>query len=128
MAKNFVQEGNILTLTAPSGGILSGKGMLSGDIFGVALSDADEGEDVECALTGVWTLAKVGGQAWVQGDPIYWDNTAKACSTNNAVGRCIGVATAAVGSGVGVVTGNVRLNGVFGLASIDELNEYISTV
>ncbi|MFZ1415230.1 MAG: DUF2190 family protein [Defluviicoccus sp.] len=41
--KTYVQPGHTLTITAPSGGVTSGHGVLIGTLFGIAQADAAEG-------------------------------------------------------------------------------------
>ena len=110
--KNYVQPGNTITLTAPYA-VASGDGLLVGSIFGVASGTAALGETVEAALTGVYDLKKVASQAWAAGDKVYWDNTAKVCTTTVGTNTLIGAAVKAVGGTAGETTGTVRLNGSF---------------
>lgn len=114
--KNFIQDGDTLTVTAPYA-LSSGQGCLVGSIFGVACSDALISTEVEIKTGGVFDLVKAGTQAWTVGARIYWDDTAKNCTTNAAAGanKLIGVAVAAVGSGAGETIGRVRLTGAFTL-------------
>lgn len=114
--KNFIQPGDVLSLTAPYA-VVAGAGLLVGSIFGVAVSAAANGAAVETAVTGVFDLAKAGSQAWTVGARIYWDDAAKVCTTNAAAGanKLIGVAVAAVGSGAGETIGRVRLTAAFTL-------------
>lgn len=85
MATNFVYEGERLELTAPTGGVTTGVGVLIGTRFVVALVTAVAGAKFNGAAEGVWDLAKVSAQAWGEGDKIYWDQ---------ANGRCTNVPTA----------------------------------
>ena len=62
-------------------------------------------------LTGVYDLPKTASQAWTVGAKVYWDNTAKACTTTVGSNTLIGIAVLAVGGGAGETTGRVRLNG-----------------
>lgn len=111
MATNFKADGDILDLLAPYN-VASGEGMQVGGIFAVALGAASIGAAVRGKTSGVWTLTKVGSQAWSVGDKVYWDNGDKCCTKDATKGQLIGVAVEAAGSGSGVVTGVVRLNGV----------------
>jgi predicted RecA/RadA family phage recombinase len=116
--KNYIQPGSILSAVAPTGGVLSGQGMLAGSIFGVAQFSAAQGEPVEIAVEGVFELTKVGSQAWTVGLQIYWDDTNKRCtSAYDAAHTLIGVAVAAVADGANDTKGRVRLNGAFGVMS-----------
>ena len=108
--KNFVQRGEILTLAAPYD-VASGAGLLVGAIFGVVTSAALSGETVETAVCGVYELAKTSAQAWTVGAKVYWDNTAKVCTTVDTANTLIGVAVAAAANPSAM--GTVRLNGTF---------------
>lgn len=108
MARNFVQDGATLTLTAPTGGVTTGVGVLIGTLFGVALNTALAGASCDLATEGVWDLAKTSAQAWAVGDKIYWDNTNKRADNARAAGfRFIGYATAIATNPTAV--GRVRL-------------------
>lgn len=107
---NFVQIGENLTLTAPSGGVTSGLGYLIGSLFVVATVTADEGEAFVGRVIGVVTLVKTTGQAWTEGLKLYWDNTAKKVTSTAGGNTLIGVASEAAASAD--ATGNVRLDGV----------------
>ena len=78
-----------------------------GRLGGAALA----GEDFDSVTRGVFSLPKVGANAFAQGAPIYWDNAAKLCTSTAAGNTKVGVATAAAGAGAGFV--NARLNGSF---------------
>jgi len=103
MATNFIQPGNVLTLTAPAGGVVSGAGYMIGDLFVVALHDAAEGAAFEGQCVGVWQLPKKSGEAWTEGAAIYWDGSE--CTTTADLATLIGnaVADADESATVGVV-------------------------
>jgi predicted RecA/RadA family phage recombinase len=106
--QNFIQEGDVVTLTAPyarSGG----QGALVGTLFGVATSDVANGATGEFKTRGVFTLAKNSAEAWTVGAKIYWDNTAKVCTTTSTSNTLIGCALAVAANPSS--TGTVRLNG-----------------
>jgi len=107
MAINFVQPGHVLTLEAPSGGVVSGGPVVIGSLVVIALGNAAEGEMFEGQLTGVWTLPKTSAQAWTVGVDIYW--TGSAATTTASGNTKIGVATAAAENPS--ATGVVRLLG-----------------
>ena len=88
--------------------VLSGKGFLVGTLFGVATTDALSGADVVGATVGVFSLAKVSAQAWTPGATIYWDNSAKPCTTTASGNTPIGHAM--VGVANPSATGQVKLN------------------
>jgi predicted RecA/RadA family phage recombinase len=108
--KNFVQPGDVLTLTAPYDRA-GGQGALIGAIFGVAAGDVANGQEGEFRLVGVYDLEKVAAEAWNQGDAVYWDDSARLVTTVPTDNTPIGVAVAPAGSGS--ATGRVRLNGSF---------------
>lgn len=109
MAKNFIQPGRVVTLVAPTGGVLSGQAVQVGALFGIAAFDAIGGADVEVALEGIWELPKA-AVAIARGAPVFWDtaagNVAADIGTSNAL---IGGATEA--RGTSDLTIRVRLNG-----------------
>jgi predicted RecA/RadA family phage recombinase len=117
MAKNFVKPGQTFTLTAPTGGVTTGVGVLIGTAFAVALQTAAVGVAFEGAVTGIWDLAKNSTEVWAAGDKIYWDN-ANARATNAAASgaRLIGYAVLAAANPS--TTGRVRLSGA--VASVDD--------
>lgn len=104
---NFIQEGEVLTLTAPYTRT-SGQGAQVGSIFGVATADVTSGAAGEFSTCGVFELAKTSAQAWTVGQKIYWDDTNKRCDTDGTVGMLIGVATAVAANPSS--TGYVKLN------------------
>jgi len=93
--KNFVQEGETLTVTAPTGGVNSGDPVLVGHIFGVANFAAAAGAPVEIDTCGVFVLPKATGAAWAVGDILYYDATAKNITETATNNTKIGVATVA---------------------------------
>lgn len=108
MAKNFVQPGSVVTVTAPAD-TESGAGVLIGTLFGVATHSAKSGEPLEIKTDGVWELAKTNAQAWASvGLAIY--ATAAGLATTTATDNVLigkNLAAAANPSGTGIV----RLNG-----------------
>ena len=105
--KNYIQPGDVVSVVAPSS-TTSGDGVKVGLIFGIAMTDAGSGDDVQLKTTGIFSLPKVSAQAWTQGVQIYWDDGNNRCTTvdNNVP---IGVASAAADNPSS--TGNVRLTG-----------------
>jgi predicted RecA/RadA family phage recombinase len=78
--KNYIQPGEKITIKAPAD-VLSGDGVLVGSMFGVAAVSAKEGEDVTIVRKGVFNLNKLPAQSWDEGAKVYWNNTAKQCTT-----------------------------------------------
>jgi predicted RecA/RadA family phage recombinase len=69
--KTFVSNGNSLQLIAPVGGVTGGALYAAGDLVGVVVASALEGEQFTLSLTGVFTVAKVSAQAWTIGAKLY---------------------------------------------------------
>lgn len=108
--KNFIQPGDVVTLTAPTGGVVSGSGYLIGTMFVVAAGNAAQATPFEGKTTGVFNLTKATGVNWVQGAALYWDNTAKAITNSASGNKMIGTAmNARVNADT---TCEIRLNGV----------------
>jgi predicted RecA/RadA family phage recombinase len=108
--KNFIQRGDVITVTAPTGGVTCGQGVLVGNLFGVAATTAAEDESVEIATVGVYELPKLVSAVIAAGTRVAWDNTAKQVVLPATGMVPIGIATVAAGNGVAIV--RVRLDGV----------------
>ena len=106
MAKNYIQEGDTIIITAGSA-LASGAGVQVGRIFGVAANDIASGTEGPINLTGVHDLPKTAAQAWTPGALIYWSGTA--CTNVAATNILIGIATRAQLAADTI--GRVRLNG-----------------
>jgi len=71
--KNYIQHGETVELTAPSGGVVSGAAYLIGALFGVAVASALESEKFNLRRKGVFTFEKTTSQEYAEGDPLYFD-------------------------------------------------------
>lgn len=116
--KNFVQPGDVVTATAPSGGVVSGAGVVINSIFGIASTTAAAGDDFELAVTGVYDLPKATGAVSIFA-PLFWDSTPGRLTTVAADGVLVGIAVQAAGESA--ATARVRLNGHFGGASAADI-------
>lgn len=108
--KNYLQPGNTITATAPTGGLSSGEGAVVGAIFGVAAFDAAQGDPVELVTSGVFELPKSAGVI-AEGARVWWDDSGKTVENASAtglfpIGTCIG------GAADGDATCTVRLDGI----------------
>jgi predicted RecA/RadA family phage recombinase len=110
MARNFVQPGDTLSLTAPAGGVTSGQFVIVGAFAGVAQHDAAAGASVEVMVTGVWMLPKAAATAIAAGAAVYWDGAAGNVTTTAAGNTAIGAAVKAAADAD--ATAAVRLNGI----------------
>jgi predicted RecA/RadA family phage recombinase len=108
--KNFLQDGEIATVPAPSGGVTSGDFIMVGALFGVCQTTHLEGEDVAIVREGVFKLPKATGAAWTKGNPLYWDATAKNFTKTSGANTPVGVAFADAASGD--TTGSVSIEAV----------------
>lgn len=93
--KNYIQPGNVLTIPAPTGGVVSGAPVISGSLIGIADATAAEGEEVAVSTEGVFELAKTSAQAWTLGAKVYWDGTNSVATTTATGNTLIGIAAAA---------------------------------
>lgn len=93
--KNFVQDGETLTLT-PAVTVISGTGHLFGAaLFGVAAGDVIANTPGEFVTEGVVELGKTSALAIAVGDRVYWDATNNVVNKTTAGQECIGVAVSA---------------------------------
>lgn len=104
MAKNYVKEGETLTITAGAN-LVSGQVVRVGNILAVALTDIANGAQGEVGF-GVFTVPKVSGAVIANGESLLWDASAAAFDDNLAtpatgdVGGPPAVAHEAAGNGV----------------------------
>lgn len=90
--KNFIQEGEVLTLT-PAAAVASGVGYLFGaGLFGVATNDVANGVAGEFITQGVVEIGKTSALAIAVGDRVFWDSTNKVVNKTSAAQQCVGVA------------------------------------
>ena len=119
--KNYVQPGKTLTVTAPyavsSGGGVEITG--TGYLFGIAVNNQNEGDNMEMMVEGVFDLAK-DNSTFNEGDYVYWNNTTFQATSTVGTNKKIGVAcllmpngTNAPGGAAGDPTVRVRLNPAF---------------
>jgi predicted RecA/RadA family phage recombinase len=108
--KNYIQPGNVLTLTSAFG-VTSGQGVLLNKFFGVANYDAPvPGNPIEVSVVGVYSLPKAATIVFAVGDYVYWDDTNHNVTSVATANKLIGAATAAAASSD--TSAAVRLNGV----------------
>lgn len=93
--KNFVQEGETLTL-APSAAVAAGEGFLFGSaLFGVAVNSVASGASGEFVAAGVITIGKTSALAIAVGDRLFWDPVGKVVNKTTTAQQCVGVAVTA---------------------------------
>lgn len=108
--KNFVQEGDRVTLTAPYARS-AGDGALVGATFGVALNDVANGASGEFDLEGTFDLTAASAATASMGALAYWDDTNKNVTATSSGNTKIGVFLVAKTNGQ--TTARIRLNGAF---------------
>jgi predicted RecA/RadA family phage recombinase len=112
MGKSFIEPGDVLTFTAPSGGVTKGVPVLIGNLIVMPLDTVAQTLPFRGSTEGVHSVPKAGSQAWTVGAIVYLDNSAHVFTTTSAANYRAGVAVEAVGAGAGETTGKVRLNGI----------------
>ena len=114
---NFLQPGDVIEFTAPTGGVVSGTPVEIGQLLVIPGVTAAVGVKFSGTTSGVFSITKIGTQAWTEGQLVYWDD-GNTRFTSVATGSLLaGVAVEAVAGGAGDTTGKVRLNG---MAQADE--------
>lgn len=109
MAKNYLQEGDILNYTNGGGStIASGAVVLIGKRIGVAIADIAPSATGSLAMEGVWSIAKLGTDNVSQGDILYWDAANSRLTATASGNTQAGFAAAAAGSGATTVA--IKIN------------------
>jgi predicted RecA/RadA family phage recombinase len=109
MAKNYVQEGTIITVTA-GGTVASGAGVLNGTLFGVAMYSTTSGLPLEIQVEGVFDLPKATADVIAEGGAVYWDNTSGHVTSVSSGMTRIGALVTLGGVVSGGLTARVRLD------------------
>jgi predicted RecA/RadA family phage recombinase len=112
MGTSFIQPGEVLTFTAPTGGVTKGVPVLIGAICVIPMDTVAQTLPFQAFVTGVHSVPKADSQAWAEGAVVYLDNTAHVFTTVTTANTRAGVAVEAVAGTAGLVTGKVRLNGM----------------
>jgi predicted RecA/RadA family phage recombinase len=79
--KNFLQDGQVVPMTAPAGGVTSGSAYKIGGVIVLAMQDAAAGATFPAMVDGAALVPKQPGLAIVEGSVLYWDNTNKYFTT-----------------------------------------------
>lgn len=95
MASTFVQTGNVLTFTAPAGGVTAGLLYVIAGFVVIAQETAAAGADVDGHVCSVHDVPKTSAQAWVVGQDVYLDQTNHVADTDPAKGPRVGAVLAA---------------------------------
>jgi len=108
--KTYAEPGEIIPLTAPSGGVVAGTAYKIGSLVVVATVTVAQTLMFSALVRGVVSHAKVSAQEWTEGVKVYWDNSAKNFTTTSGSNTLVGVAAAFAANPT--ATGYVRLDGV----------------
>jgi predicted RecA/RadA family phage recombinase len=93
--KNYIQDGNVLTLVAPAGGVIAGNiVIISATLFAVATTTEVAGDNFEGVMSNeVFNFTKTTANAPAQGANAYWNDVAKEVTTtaggNTLVGKFV---------------------------------------
>lgn len=82
--KTFIQDGQVVPMTAPAGGVTSGTAYLIGGVVVVAMQDAAVGATFPAMVDGCMWLPKQPALAIAEGAVLYWDNTNKYLTTTTS--------------------------------------------
>jgi predicted RecA/RadA family phage recombinase len=108
--KNFIQKGEVVTVTAPAT-VASGDLVTVGLLVGVAVHDAASGSPVEIQTTGVFRVKKATSQAWATvGLAIYVVPGTGTATTATTAGNVL-IGTNVETELAAAAIGTVRLNG-----------------
>jgi predicted RecA/RadA family phage recombinase len=108
--KNYVSDGDVLELTAPSGGVTKDVPVLIGALVVVPTVSAAQTVAFSAKTTGVITVPKATGDAWGEGEKVYWDVADGDFNQSSSGNTLVGVAAAAAGTND--TTAPVRFDGV----------------
>ncbi|WP_241169416.1 DUF2190 family protein [Serratia marcescens] len=107
MAKNFVQNGNTIAITAAAADIASGDPVVVGDLVAVAITDIATGRTGDGFVFGVFQLPKLAADVIPAGKKVYIKDGVVQLAATDAVAA--GFAWEAAAKDVTVVA--VKLNG-----------------
>jgi predicted RecA/RadA family phage recombinase len=111
--ETFGQPGESLTLTAPSGGVVSGQFYVIGSLVVVASETKNATEAFSCQAKGVFSVTKLQGETWTEGLKIYWDDGDQVFTSvvGTPANTLVGSAAVAVADPADLTRGLVRLDG-----------------
>jgi predicted RecA/RadA family phage recombinase len=93
--KNFIQNGDVITIPAAPYARTSGQGVLMGSLFGICTSDAAAGASVEVVNEGICDVTALTTDVGTVGTKMYWDDTNKRLTVTAAGSVLVGVLVAA---------------------------------
>lgn len=104
MTKKYIGPGDVLDWTNGTGSAVSSNDVVQLDFmcYGIALTDIANGAEGSVQRVGVFELAKTTSQAWVAGDPLYWDTDNEKLTTTPGLYAFIGYASESAASAAAV--------------------------
>jgi len=119
--KTYKQGGGVLTLTAPSGGVVSGSAYLIGTLLVIATKTVAQTLPFPALAIGVVDVPKVADEVWTEGLKIYWDDTAKKFTLDDDTGAnpLVGVAISPIITATNLAAAIAALAGVAAAAVTD---------
>ncbi len=93
--KNWIAPGEVVTLTAPGGGVVGGTGVLVGALFVIPSVTAAAGAKFTGHVVGLVSHAKVSTEVWTEGQRLYWNAGLSQVTSVATAGMFIGVAAEA---------------------------------
>lgn len=109
MSRTYLQPGLVLSLIAPTGGVVAGTPLMIGSLLVVPQNTVAQTLSFEGMVTGVHTLPKTSAQAWTEGQKIHFNTSTNLLDSVGTTGPLVGVAAAVADNPSS--TGVVRLNG-----------------
>jgi len=115
--RTFIQPGKVLTLTAPTGGVVAGTPLLIGTLVVVPATTVAATLPFDGHVEGVFSVPKATGATWSEGQVLYFDSAAGNFATaQSATARRAGAAVVAAGSSD--TTGIVRLKNINAVVNV----------
>jgi predicted RecA/RadA family phage recombinase len=117
--KTFKQGGGVLTLTAPSGGVVSGTAYLVGTLVVIATKTVAQTLPFPALAIGVVDVPKVADEPWTEGMKVYFDESEGKftldpdTATNPLVGvAVVPIVTAAVSLATNALAADLLISGL----------------
>jgi len=109
--KNFIQDGNVLSLTAPTGGVVSGTAYKVGSVVVVAATTEAQATPFEGLSCGVFSLPVTAAEAPTEGAKAYFkaNNTISITLTSNTLVGVFLSAKDADGNALVKLTGQIAV-------------------
>ena len=132
--KTAIESGDVLTLTAPSGGVVSGSAYLIGSLVVVATETVAQTLPFVGLVVGCVNLPKVAEEGWTEGEKLYWDvspaGLTKVLSGNTLVGVAVNPVAAAVALATNALAADLAISGltltVLDFAQLDSDNATVT--